>query len=42
MGIYYINRLIAKGPPAAAGEPDHPSASRPLSEGPASLHARTP
>jgi cytochrome d ubiquinol oxidase subunit I len=42
MGIYYINRLIAKGPPAAAGKPEHPSASRPLSEGPASLHARTP
>jgi cytochrome d ubiquinol oxidase subunit I len=30
MGIYYINRLIAKGPPAAAGAPEG-SARRPLS-----------
>ena len=40
MGIYYINRLIAKGPAAAAGEPKHPTASRPLSQGAAGM--RTP
>jgi len=38
MGIYYINRLIAKGPVATVGEPKHPTASRPLSEGAAGMH----
>jgi cytochrome d ubiquinol oxidase subunit I len=40
MGIYYINRLIAKGPPAAAGEPEHPTASRPLAEGGAGMRTQ--
>ncbi|MEX0591387.1 MAG: cytochrome ubiquinol oxidase subunit I [Xanthobacteraceae bacterium] len=31
MGIYYINRLIVNGPPAAAGEPEHRPTRRPLS-----------
>ena len=31
MGIYYINRLIAKGPLAAAGVPERGSPTRPLS-----------
>ena len=31
MGIYYINRLIAKGPPAAASVPDRGTPKRPLS-----------
>jgi cytochrome d ubiquinol oxidase subunit I len=38
MGIYYINRLIAKGPAAASGESAHPTAGRPLAEGSAALH----
>jgi cytochrome d ubiquinol oxidase subunit I len=37
MGIYYINRLIAKGPAVAVSEPAHPSASRPLAEGGAAM-----
>jgi cytochrome d ubiquinol oxidase subunit I len=37
MGIYYINRLIAKGPPAAAGQSTHPTAGRPLAEGGAGM-----
>jgi cytochrome d ubiquinol oxidase subunit I len=41
MGIYYINRLIAKGPAAAAGAPEHPTASRPLSEGAAGMRAQS-
>ena len=39
MGIYYINRLIHRGPPSAAGESDYPTASRPLSEGGAGMRA---
>jgi cytochrome d ubiquinol oxidase subunit I len=41
MGIYYINRLIAKGPVAVVGEPKHPTASRPLAEGAAGMHGQT-
>jgi cytochrome d ubiquinol oxidase subunit I len=39
MGIYYINRLIAKGPVAVSREPEHPTASRPLAEGGAGMGA---
>jgi cytochrome d ubiquinol oxidase subunit I len=31
MGIYYINRLIVKGPLAAAGVPERGTPKRPLS-----------
>ncbi|MCC6948128.1 MAG: cytochrome ubiquinol oxidase subunit I [Bradyrhizobiaceae bacterium] len=41
MGIYYINRLIHKGPPAAVDEAEYPTASRPLSEGGAGMRARS-
>ena len=40
MGIYYINRLIAKGPPVATAESAHPTASRPLAEGGAAMRTR--
>jgi cytochrome bd ubiquinol oxidase subunit I len=37
MGIYYINRLIAKGPLVAAGQSPHATGSRPLAEGGAAM-----
>ena len=37
MGIYYINRMIAKGPLVAAGQSPHPTGSRPLAEGGAAM-----